>query len=69
MQELIIRAKELLKRENIECSYSKLYPVIKEIIEGSKVLSNRCGEEDLQIITYEVLRKYYHILNNEECER
>lgn len=58
-----IISKELLKRENIECSYIRLYPIIKEILESSKTLSSRYGEKDLPIITAEVVRKYHHIIS------
>lgn len=60
-----IIVKELLKRENIEWSYNRLYPIIKEIIASSKVLSSRYAEESFSIITSEVVRKYYHILDKE----
>lgn len=61
-----IITKELLKRKNIQYTYVRLYPVIKEIIESSKYLSSRYTEEDFANITSYVVEQCHHILKNEK---
>lgn len=61
-----IISKELSKRENIQYTYNRLYPIIKEIVDNSKYLSSRYTEEDIPAITSGVVRKCYHLTNKKD---
>ena len=64
-----IITKEVLRRENIQYTYVRLYPIIKEIIENSLYLSSRYSEEDIAPITSGVVTQCHYIVTSKDVDR